>query len=176
MTLGKLSHIAVAARHPETDEVVMFESTQACKLPCLIVGKRVDGVQCHPVIDRMLDYGEGEFFVYPLTHPLSDEENRKLFAYCIAKAKAGVPYDYFGAFRSRLLGLGWLERWLFPREENLEAEFCSGFVGDVERELGRYDSGNVENWAPSPFTRDMRRQGSCGKGERVKLVPIGEKL
>ena len=173
-TLGLLSHIAIAVRDPKTDEVVLFESTQACELPCLILGKRVDGVQCHSIVDRFLAYGDGEFFVHPLVRPLTDEENIKLYAYCSAKAKAGIPYDYFGAFRSRLLGLGWLERWLFPREENLEAEFCSEFVGDCERMIERYNSDNVENWAPSPFIRDMRRQGGCGKAEQVKLILIGE--
>lgn len=151
-----LSHIAIVATSPLDDgEAVVFESTSSCNRPCLVSKRVVRGVQCHWLQNRIADY-HGRAWVYPLAEPLGEIASRLLLQLCFNDC--GIPYDYWGAFRSRSLGLGWLARLIHPRPENLRAYYCSEFVAERLRDLKRLDVDNVSEWAPNPLMREALRQ------------------
>lgn len=149
-----LSHVGIIAPSPTLDgRLMLFESTMLAEKPCEIQGKRVEGVQAHRPAERMASY-RGKLWHYPLRWTLPDHLASRLGMAC--EGWLGTSYDAIGAFRSRAVGFGWLERRL--RKEDLTSIFCSEFVAAAWTHVGLMQSDNASAWNPNRLARFAVRQ------------------
>ena len=175
-TLGipghSLSHLAIAAEHPESGEsygLLVFESiVQSClppekQLPCIFAGKVLDGWQAHPLevwVHNQATIQQGNVWHYPLCEPLYPHEEERLTQECLRDL--GKPYDAWGAWGARTLGLGWafhIAGHYLPNREDLDNLFCSEGVNLKLRTVGRFPDGNASRWNPNHTVRVLRRWG-----------------
>lgn len=160
-----LSHVGIVAGDPlhPAYRPLLYESTTLYGQPCCIRGMVTDGVQAHPLAPRVISYS-GKVWLYPLSVPLADAEAATLMDYCIGEL--GTSYDALGAFRSRFMGLGWLARLLYRRED-LTSLFCSELCASGLHNLGLLGN-NASEWSPNALGRAVLRQRVCTKPERLK--------
>jgi hypothetical protein len=154
-----VSHVGIVAG--SKDGLLLWESTTLDELPCQIQGKKVSGVQCHP-IDAAIERYRGRIWRYPLYRELYPEETQRLTAFLMAQI--GKGYDEIGAFRSA--GFGPIESMLHP--ENLHALFCSELVAAAYREIGIMPTDNAGKWNPHALVRSLRRREILLRPERLK--------
>ena len=160
-----LSHAALIAPHPTTDELVLYESTTLYDGPCLVQGKKVAGVQAHDVEKRAADY-DGKVWLYSLAAPLTPEEYAGLRD--AATSYLGTRYDRSGAFQARQAGFGWLERLCIRRPEDLSSLFCSEFVAACLKSIGRFEVENVSIFNPNRLGRELLSREIVTKPVRLK--------
>lgn len=159
-----LSHISSLVEYPEdSGKLVICEATMSCPDPCLIAGKRVEGVQFQPIGRRVAGY-PGKVWVYPLLNELSPAQSRGLTRMAIDKC--GAPYDRIGAFQARQAGFGWLRRWLLSRPEDLNAYYCAETALELERDTNQVKVQNVSNYSPNTAI-DLLRRGIVGPRRRL---------
>lgn len=166
-TLGipfwSISHVAIAAAHPNTGRVLLFESTSECPLLCAIQKRAISGVQAHYSGARINTY-RGKIWHYQLRKPLTAEQSVLLTESCVSYL--GVSYDKIGAFRSRATPWSWLERhW---RPESLQALFCSEYCAAMEREIGVFPTGDASKWNPNSFVRALSNRAIVKMPGRLK--------
>lgn len=118
--LYHLSHIAVVARHPKVNKLLLCESTTQYRRPCFIQGRVVDGVQWHEIGPRIRSY-RGLVYRYRLREPLTPEQEGKLSEFLAGMTGRG--YDALGALGARDTLLGALVR--IGKKEDLTSLFCS---------------------------------------------------
>jgi hypothetical protein len=164
--LNPVNHVGVVVRHPDYQQLLLFESTGSIDTPCLFNRRVVCGVQAHTLTWRWLlsQRGGGIMWHYPLTRPLDKDEEAVL-----AKAAydlLGTPYDYWGAPWARTLGLGWLCHLLSSRPA-LNALFCSEFGILLHEAVGLFECRNPSNWSPAHWMRVERWRGIVEKPQRV---------
>lgn len=157
-----LSHVAICADHPDTGDLVLFESTSLYPVPCAIRGVVVSGLQCHAIRPRVATY-RGKVWAYQLRKPLDVRQSNRLTAYCLRHL--GTAYDAIGAFRSRQAGFGWLERRLRP--EDLTSIFCSEFVAAAHRHVDVFQTANASAWNPNRYCRELQARGLVHEPERL---------
>ena len=158
-----LSHVAIAANHPETKTLVLYESLWTQTAPCLIQRRPARGVQCQRLPRRVRMY-PGRVWRYPLAKPLSSLESILLTESCVKAI--GLDYDEMGAFRSRSLSL--VEKFIF-RPQDLTSVFCSEFVAYQYVQIGVLGVGmNASRQNPNRLKRIMRRAGLLQKPVRLK--------
>ncbi len=156
-----LSHVGIFATHRA--EVLLFESTTLCDLPCAIRGAHVEGVQAVRPEDRFRDY-RGRVWVYPLYRPLYECESERLTAFLLDSL--GREYDMIGAFRSGGLGFSWFESLLHT--ECLRSIFCSELVAAAHAHIGLFPTTNASRWSPNRLVRRERLAGLLRRPVRVK--------
>lgn len=180
-TLGWCNHLAIVADpHGELPGrrpgLVVFESTLGSHRSCLFARKRVDGVQCHPLDVWIADHDADGSTVwhFPLRSPLTQSESESLTAFC--RGLVGVPYDWWGAFLTRTLGLGWLfstcrhaARW---RWEDTSKIFCSELLPMCHRLVERFRTWNVSMWSPVAFVEQELRQSVLRMGAVVTVEDV----
>lgn len=160
-----LSHAAILACHPSRPgtQPLVFESTMTYNEPCVIQGRNIDGVQAHYLFPRVRNY-PGKVWLYPLAVPLTEEQSARLSQFCFVSL--GTSYDKDGAVRSRFLGLGWLGRLLYNRED-LTSLFCSEFQVSCLNRL-RLTSQNASGFNPNAAGRFVLRKRICTRPRRMK--------
>lgn len=158
-----LSHVAIVARDQQTGRMLLWESTQSCDLPCYRACRRVAGVQCHRIAERVEGY-LGRVWHYRLACPLSIWEGGRLSLF--VDANLSTSYDEIGAFRSREAGFGWIEARL--GEENLHALFCSEFVAAGLREACKFGCRSASRWNPNRLVRTLRAADILLEPRRLK--------
>ena len=164
-----LAHIGMCTRSPLDNDngLTLFESTMSWPRPCMYAEQVVHGPQFQPLEERVyLGQQQGSVWLFRLRQPLTDTESRKLTALCIADC--GKEYDVKGAIRARTLGLGWLFRRIFPKDEDLGRLFCSETVATRLDDLDRWDPGNASEWDPESLGWSIVRDGVTCK--RVQLT------
>lgn len=165
-TLGSpwagLTHVGVVVASP-SGELVLFESTTLCDMPCLFQRRRVDGVQAHWLRQRIVAY-PGKVWHYLIAKAPDGFERYTLYDWC--RSRIGTPYDVTGALHARGLCCGWLIHRLLP--ENLQSMFCSEFVPAALREIGRFDTLNASAWSPNALCRELVRRGTHLPARRIK--------
>lgn len=126
-------------------------------------------VECNPLRDQLRRYlATGcRVWHYPLAKPLNDEEAGRLHRWL--DKQVGKPYDHVGALRARSLGCGWF-RHLLPSRETLGNWFCSELDGAGLREVNRFHTRNVSEWAPSWFCAEEVWRGVFVNPIEVKKV------
>lgn len=159
-----LSHVAVVAEHPFTHRSVLWESTSLCELDCMIQQKRICGVQCHPLPERVRGYA-GKVWYYPPERPISDSESCRLTRFVFGEL--GRAYDFAGALAARATLCAWLAR--RHRREDLRREFCSELVAAALKQIRWLEPGvNASAWSPNRLCRYLVRAGLFGRPWRVK--------
>lgn len=161
------SHVAIACPgwYPEHDRCFWWESTSLTNRPCLQAGKRISGVQCHDITDRMVDYVQsgGRVSVYRLSR--FDALNRSdvislrtFFGECLAgeKQRDVIPYDTKGAIVS---GTRFLRR-LIGWHNQLESMFCSELLAAVLQRLNLMCRDNPAEFTPGQLMRQLIRSGT----------------
>ncbi len=158
-----LSHVALVGRHPETKDLVLWESLYTSPGPCLVQGKAVSGVQVQP-IERRIERYNGHVWHYPLVVRLTAEQLFRLDTYCLESL--GLDYDELGAIRSR--GLSIIERLVF-RPQDLTSVFCSEFAAGAHQVVGvTNDALNASRQNPNRLMRRERRMGVLCKPVQLK--------
>lgn len=158
---GGLSHVAFAVEWPGVRRPLLCESTTLADAPCVVAGRRVEGVQLHHLRQRVLEY-HGWVWHYPLSEPLRPLEARRLAAFC--RKHLGAPYDLRGAMGARHTLLA---RW-FRGREDLSRLFCSEWCAAALREAGRLETQNASAWSPNGLARHLVRTGIVHRPRRVK--------
>lgn len=141
-----VSHVGILADYQGED--ALFESTSLEKMPCLIQGKCVEGVQCHHLVDMIANY-DGKVWEYPLAIPLDQDESAELTKFVLSKI--GTPYDFEGAVESTEP---------VPRKpENLTKLFCSEFVAAALRQIGRFHTKDASAFNPNRLIYILQDEG-----------------
>jgi len=162
------SHVGILVRLPGVSEVgpLLVESTTLSRLPCLIRGEPVSGVQVHHPWDRIEEYTAGGGWV-DVYRPhgwwaLSDVEERLLTDLVEKRLLAlSIDYDMGGAIWS---GPNWVE-WLgLTLPEDLSRLFCSETIAAIEMSLNRMNHKPAGRFNPG---RLIRRLTFTGKVQRV---------
>jgi hypothetical protein len=165
-----LSHVAVIGMHPHAcGETAVWESTTGSKLPCLLRGYPVDGVQAHGVAEWLAAY-KGFVWHYPLTADARqwfDEEAAQAFLW----GAAGKPYDYRQAWNSRSTTLGRVARKLYRGAADA-AYYCSeldaGYYRDGFSFTPRLWNPKDLQWNPNRLMRKTVRLGIHERRSRVQ--------
>jgi len=168
-----LAHVGMCTRSPLDNDngLVLFESTMTWPRPCMYAGQVVHGPQFQPLEERIyLGQEQGSVWLFRLRQPLTDPDVRKLTALCIADC--GKAYDVKGAIRARKLGLGWLARRVFPKDENPHRLFCSEAIAIRLRDLGRWDPGNASEWDPDSMGWSIVRDGVTCERKRLTATLV----
>jgi hypothetical protein len=147
-----LSHVAIVAEY--RGQLVLFESTTLDDEPCLITGRRIHGVQAHPLVRRIKGYA-GAAYHYPLCRALTTDQSKKLTEFLVSMI--GRPYDDIGAFRSGGEGFSYIESWLRPA--NLNSIFCSELVAAAHKYVGAWHPRNESSYNPNRLVRTELRDG-----------------
>jgi hypothetical protein len=154
-----ISHVGILAEFD--GNLLLFESTTLCDLPCEIKGRKFKGSQAHNLLTRLRGY-QGKAWHYPLYRGLYEDERKRLNGYL--KDTIGTPYSEIGAFRAA--GFGTLET-LFG-EESQSAGFCSEWVESALSEIGVFPTDDAYKWNPNRLTRTLRRSGLLKAPQRIK--------
>jgi hypothetical protein len=131
---------------------MIYESTTLSDIPCHVTGKLIAGVQAHDPGPRVRDY-TGRVYRYRLNVNLHKIQSTVLGRYL--ERQLGVPYDSLGAFRSRTLGLGYIEKWLCKRPENLSSLFCSEYLAAALDVSCIWTPENASRWNPNRLARAL---------------------
>lgn len=155
------SHLMILAEH--NDDLLIFESTTGCALPCALFHRRFNGTQAHFLESRLTEY-DGRVWHYPLAKPLRSFERRRLSRFLIDSL--GTPYDNRGATAAG--GKLWSLVKASLHQESISALFCSEWVAAALRHIERFDTRNVSAWSPNALIREMNRRALLGRPGRVK--------
>jgi len=158
---GGLSHVGIVVEWPGCRRPLLCESTTLADAPCVVQGRRVEGVQLHHLRQRVLEY-RGRVWHYPLVEPLRPLESRRLTMFC--RKHLGRRYDYRGAADARHMPLARL----FRGREDLSRLFCSEWDAACLREVGRLDTKNASAWSPNGLARHLVRTGIVHRPRRIK--------
>ena len=173
------SHVAIASQFVRSTEITWYESTTLSDRKCLTAEQRVEGVQVHPIRERIRDYcrSGGWVDVYRLTgiNELSGYEAellRSMLSKLVGDKQTGQAprqYDTSGAVFSGTRLLKWLP---FSRA-NLQQMFCSELIAAVLQRLCRMNRDNPARYNPGLLLRRLVRQGTyfrryqfTGRGDR----------
>ncbi len=154
------SHIALICQYHGSP--VWVESTTLCPHPCVILGRRISGVQAHLPELRIQDYihqgGRVDLYrLFPIDRLGKKESqllSRILIRHFIGKE---VTYDMGGALLSgtRLFK----QTRLLPRAD-LNELFCSELVAAVLMRLNRMNRDNPTRYNPACLLRQLVREGT----------------
>jgi hypothetical protein len=147
----------------DNERLLLFESTMFSPMPCAIQGRKVDGVQAHPVWDAIAEYN-GRIWHYSLRRKLRPLESQRLMAFLLQHISK--RYDAIGALRAGGVGFSWIESLL--RKEDLESLFCSELCAAAHRNIGLFDTGHASKWSPNAFVRAERRAAVLLHPRRLK--------
>lgn len=136
----KPTHVGIMAYVNDTP--LLFESTTLCRHPCIITGKHIDGIQAHPVEERIADYPSS-----PITLRLHKEcqftKNESIKLTTLLLNRIGQRYDPITA----ALSVTWfLKRCLDPQLNTL---FCSALCARTLQCMNRMNWQNPELLSPA---------------------------
>jgi len=146
------------------DQLVLFESTTFCPIPCMIQDKKVHGAQAHPLQPRMDAYW-GSVWHYPLINPLSSDARITLSKFL--HAQIGRPYDMRGALRSGGKVYSYLES-LFRKSNDDSSLYCSEWCALAHRSIGLFRTRSASKWSPNALVRAEYEQETIDKRIRLK--------
>ena len=142
---------------------IVFESTTLNDRPCCLTGRKIKGVQAHPLTDFVEHY-DGKVFLLPLAESsrLSDENAASLGLDCLAAL--GDPYDTAGAL---VAGTFFLKRWLYATTGR---PYCAEFWHNRLAERNLMDRSGLVGSTPASMYRRQRRSGVCTGPLRVLRI------
>lgn len=176
------SHVAIACPRyaPHEKECFWFESTTMTSRPCLEAGRKVAGVQCHRVGERLSDYLQhGSVDIYRLTpiNALSGNAVRDMRNDLISWfIEEEVSYDVAAAVFSgaRLMrSIDKLTGLMVPRSE---AVFCSQLIAAELMSLCRMNRDNPQRYNPGRLLRTLVEQGTYTRVRSLTRANIAEVL
>jgi len=147
---SKWSHVAVALRLADYDQVLCYESTTLSDIPDLTTGAKVKGVQLVPLSMRIASY-DGEI----AWRPVEGQRTRKMkqAAAAFMREFAGRPYEenQLELIRSALDVIT-----LRENQPDASSVFCSEMNCLLHRAVGvQVDSGTPANeFTPADFAGD----------------------
>lgn len=151
------SHVAVVAplSPEEPDNLVLFESTSLCKTKCLIQGEFWDGVQAHPIRERIADY-RGRVKIWRLVDQWTLCRNEaSLLSEILTKYWVGIPYDMGGAMLSGTT----VWKWTDLMKSTASQTFCSQLVAAMLQRLCRMGHTNPAVYHPASLLRRLKWEG-----------------
>jgi hypothetical protein len=148
------SHVGICALYQ--GQMLLFESTTWCDLPCAIGQRSVQGPQAHPPAQRVEAY-RGAVWRLRLDprRRLNVRESHRLTDFLVEKL--GEPYDYAAAALAGTLRL----RLLRVFQEDLTRLFCSQYAMAALKDIGRVDQNlNAGAYSPARMARDLQYWGT----------------
>jgi hypothetical protein len=157
-----ISHVGIVAEY--RGELLLFESTILCDLPCKIKGMKIDGTQAHEIMPRVNAY-DGRVWHYPLFRPLYECEQKRLTEFLTENL--WHTYDDRGAIRAAGVWLSWLKARL--SYDDLRSIFCSELCAAAHSYIGIFPCGdNAGRWSPNLLVRTERRARILFQPRRLK--------
>lgn len=162
LVTGGPSHVGIVCEWPLADPSggyetrnLLIESTTMCQRPCVIAGRRIEGVQAQFPWDRINDYG-GQATIYRLAdHWQLNDAERDDFS-DLAGVWMGRPYDFRGALWSGTRILKFLPRMPYS---DLGTLFCSELIAACLQRLGRLCVTNAGFFNPASLLRTLVKSG-----------------
>jgi hypothetical protein len=156
--LSGLSHVAYIAEHDSQLWLIESTTDDDCSLPCAITGKRINGVQAHPIDARINSY-LGKVWHYPLVTPMYEHQIKRSTEFTLANL--GKSYDAKSAVRSGMAG------WTFTTSlvaryftsASFETFFCSRLCVSHDTVTGIFSTDDESLWSPNRYIRCERRMG-----------------
>lgn len=135
--------------------------------PCLEAKRKVSGVQCHAVGDRLKDYlWEGRVDVYRLTpinamcgHAVQDMRD-DLISWFI---RENVSYDFASAVFSGADVIRSIDKFTGMMIPKLESVFCSQLIAAELMSLCRMNRDNPQRYNPGRLLRNLVEQGTYSR-------------
>ena len=149
------SHIGICALGPAGD-VLVFESTTSCELPCEVLRRKVHGTQAHKPRER-LDVYSGKVWRMRLAprETLTEDESSRLTDFLMADL--GKPYDYDGALIAGTFVLRLCRAFL----SRTDVFFCSDLVMAALKDVRVVDHDlNPRSYSPGRAVRDLTYWGT----------------
>lgn len=165
------SHVGIVCPHPlaaqpagSTPSMLLFESTTLCEEPCLLTGRRIEGVQAHDPVSRIAGY-PGKVARVRLTPAwrLNVREIGILHDWLLHVASE--PYDLRGALLSGTRLFKWTALMPYP---DLDSLFCSELCAAALMRLYRVPLANPSLYNPASLVRILRRCGTYAAPQLVK--------
>lgn len=174
------SHVAIACpRYEENSgQCFWFESTTMTHRPCLEAKRRVSGVQCHRIGDRLEDYlWEGRVDVYRLTpinalcgHAVNDMRD-DLISWFIREE---VSYDVASAVFSGAVLMRSIDKLTGLMVPRFESVFCSQLIAAELMSLCRMNRDNPQRYTPGRLMRTLVSQGTYSRIRSLSEQDIEE--
>ena len=140
---------------------LVIESTTLCKIPCALLDKVIDGVQCHDPAERVQRY-DGRVYRLPMLAPLRRRQATDLASYAIENF-LGESYNLPGALMSGTSFVKFLRCVPYP---DLASVFCSALCAHLLMFANRLNWSDPNYYNPANLVRALRRQATHGKPER----------
>lgn len=138
------SHVAMVAGHESRPNLLLWESNPKDTQPCLLAGKRVDGVQVHEI--KEIYDRKASVFHLPLKAHLTLKQTLDLETN-LAKYRI-LDYDYLGAFRAG--GLYWARFNAWLHGETPDKLFCTELIALNYKQIGLIpESVNISQFSPN---------------------------
>lgn len=150
------SHVGIIAPRSPVGDLLLFESTTLCDLPCEINHVPHCGVQAHKPTDRLANY-DGGISLMRLTPAweLQTAEVDRLTG--LLRGLVGLGYDTPGALISGTKCLRLSRLMPYP---DLGSLFCSELCAHVLMRVGRLPLDNASGYSPATLVRRLRRCGT----------------
>lgn len=155
-----LSHVGILCDYK--GDLLIFQSTTLCVMPCHIQGKHVSGTQAQE-IGEFVGKENSRIWHYPLSRYLYGHEKTRLRRGLIEDI--GRPYDMAGAFHSGGFLFG--EVCGLLTHQSRASIFCSEWCAEAHTSIGIFPTGNYSRWNPNSFVRRERAYGVLCPPKRV---------
>ena len=168
---GPYSHVGMIVRAEGLDQVQLWESTTLSDLSDLITGKRIKGVQCVLMSDRVKTY-VGKIFLRSLIDPLTPQQVS--FLALARKQLHGIPYEKKRWELVRSVA----DRLWHSHAERVDSLFCSEFVVEVYQRMGLLNDPPIGTPSNEYLPTDFSPHGMVDEsllsnrlGPLVRLIP-----
>lgn len=155
-----LSHVGILCDYK--GELLIFQSTTLCSMPCHIQGKAVSGTQAQEIGDFVASE-HARIYHYPLSRFLYTHEKVRLRSGLLEDI--GKPYDMVGAFHAGGYLFG--EVCALLTHQCRATIFCSEWCAEQHSAIGVFPTGNYSRWNPNSLVRAERHLGVLCPAIRV---------
>ena len=140
------SHVGIIAGHQSRPNLLLWESNPKDTKPCILAGKRVDGVQVHEI--KEIYDRNAEVYHLPLRKHLTLKQALRLET-CLDEYRK-LDYDYIGALRAG--GFYWARFNAWLHGETLDKLFCTELTALCLKQIGLIpESTNISQFSPNTF-------------------------
>lgn len=163
-TGSKFSHVALFAEHPELGGVI-YESTSLGKLPDMITGEPICGVQIVPFEERVKTY-DGKVYLLPIIGERTSNQLDMFHEHMVECH--GTPYEK----SNRQLAYAALD--LLPWQDNdpdPSSLFCSEYATYALRQMGLMQEGSKppNEYTPADFNGSIELCDGYSFGDLKQL-------
>lgn len=159
------SHVGMLCPHADYGPLV-YESTTLCDEPCVITGKRIQGVQAHFPASRIARY-PGTVALLRLMPAWRLNRDEVALLHRWLSHVISETYDLRGAILSGTRLFKWTALMPYP---DLGSLFCSELCAAALMRLHRMPLENPSIYNPASLLRELRRCGTYAAPQPIRVV------